>query len=395
MRLRAVNYSPAKPEPRSWVREGMVDVVGRISTTARLAMKLMLRTLVICGWAAISAGLAIAEQPLEKGVRGVATKAPQGIKIDGDLSEFRGSFCTPVEYFHTDLKNRPAQFFYMWDEEAFYAGLRTLDEKLMNQAPDDRLWEGDGVEWYFDTRRGTNFRNTAWEAGAVHCYWTGLTNGELKSRFCLRPGYLDAIPKIGVEVGVKKTPVGLDVEFKLPWKNFPEFKAQAGAVIAVDSELCYSDGGPRLYRSFAFGSPLSVSQPASLGRIQLVDKLDTGHWKACGPVMMPIRVDVPWGQANTKAHAFGHIALPPDHADQIGKIFFETRDLDGEKLGEYPATIEVIEKTGNFARATAHWPIDDAPPGAHQVTAVVYGKDGQALTRVAPRLVSVNWVTGY
>src|SRR3989442_7999919 len=81
---------------------------------------------------------------LAPGVRGVATRAPAGMKIDGDLSEFRGAFATPVEYFHEDpkdLRNRAAQFFYMWDEEAFYAGLRTLDEKQWNGADDDHLWE--------------------------------------------------------------------------------------------------------------------------------------------------------------------------------------------------------------------------------------------------------------
>src|SRR5437868_4109813 len=63
---------------------------------------------------------------LAPGIRGVATRAPKNMKIDGDLSEFKGAFCTPLEYFNVDLKNRAAQFFYMWDDDAFYAGLRTL-----------------------------------------------------------------------------------------------------------------------------------------------------------------------------------------------------------------------------------------------------------------------------
>src|SRR5689334_17589159 len=80
---------------------------------------------------------------LQPGVRGLATRAPQGMKIDGNLAEFKDAFCTPVCYFEGDLKNRAAQFFYMWDDEAFYAGLRTLDEKTANHAPDNQLWEGD------------------------------------------------------------------------------------------------------------------------------------------------------------------------------------------------------------------------------------------------------------
>ena len=145
------------------------------------------------------------------------------MKMDGDLSVFKDAFCTPVEYFNSDLKDRAGQFFFMWDDEAFYAGLRTLDTKPANNSDDDHLWEGDAVEWYFDTRQNENFRSHEWGgpggAGAVHCYWTGLKGTEVQGRFCLRPGYLDAIKKIGVEVAAKRTKNGMDVEFKLPWAN--------------------------------------------------------------------------------------------------------------------------------------------------------------------------------
>ncbi|MEE3371151.1 MAG: hypothetical protein VX346_17595, partial [Planctomycetota bacterium] len=77
---------------------------------------------------------------LAPGVRGVAPRAPQKMVIDGNLSEFQQAFCTPINYFHPDQKNRPAQFFYLWDDEAFYAGLRTLDETPANPAPDNQLW---------------------------------------------------------------------------------------------------------------------------------------------------------------------------------------------------------------------------------------------------------------
>src|SRR5258708_8568391 len=81
---------------------------------------------------------------LAGGVRGVATRAPKEMKIDGDLSEFKDAFSTPVEYFQPDnrnskdansgLRDRAAQFFYMWDEEAFYAALRTLDRHPADNA---------------------------------------------------------------------------------------------------------------------------------------------------------------------------------------------------------------------------------------------------------------------
>ena len=238
---------------------------------------------------------------LASGVRGIATRASEPVVLDGNLAEFRDAFCTPINYFHPDQQNRAAQFFYMWDDEAFYAGLRTLDQQRANHAPDDRLWEGDGVEWYFDTRRGPNFRSTTWtNDGSVHCYWVGLTGTEIAPRFCLRPGYLDAIPQLGVEVAARQTGSGMEVEFKLPWRNFSNFTPKSGEVIAIDAELCYSDGGPRVDRYFAYGSPLSVQQPASLAKVQLVDQLQHEHWPACGPVMMPLRCDTAWGTTDNR-----------------------------------------------------------------------------------------------
>ncbi|MDB6024101.1 MAG: hypothetical protein JWM68_324 [Verrucomicrobiales bacterium] len=339
---------------------------------------------------------------LQPGVRGVATRAPKEMKIDGDLSEFKDAFCTPVEYFNDDLKNRAAQFFYMWDDEAFYAALRTLDTKVANFAPDDHLWEGDAVEWYFDTRRDETFRSHDWpkeaNAGAVHCYWTGMKDTNVQGRFCLRPGFLEAIQKIGVEVGSKRTKVGLDVEFKMPWKNFPAFKAKAGEVIALDSELCYSDGDPdkkklRVYRAFVFGSPLSVQQPANLAKIQLVEKWDADAWKNGGPVATPFHCDTPWGQ-DTKPHVKAMMALPPNR-DEIGKVVFRILDLNGKTLGDFEGKIETFQAVGNFRRAVAQWPNDLAIPGAHQVIGIVYDTKGKELSRIAPRLVSVNWLPGY
>jgi hypothetical protein len=333
-------------------------------------------------------------QELKPGVRGLATRAPAEMKIDGDLSEFRGSFCTPVNYTHPQVGERAAQFFYMWDDEAFYAGLRTLDTKQANFAPDDRLWEGDGVEWYFDTRKGENFRGLDWGKGAVHCYWTGYNKTDVNPRFCLRPGYLDAIEKIGVQVAARKTDYGAEVEFKLPWANFPNFKAAAGELIALDAELCYSDGGPRVDRIFAYGSPLCVQQPAGQGVVQLVEKLERAHWKQCGAVMMPIRCDTAWTQP-TKAMVTGKMAIPPDHGDQIGKIVFRTIDLEGKTLGEYQGQVKSLHEAGRFSIAEAQWPSDAAPPGLHTLIGIVYAKDGKELCRVAPRMVSAGWVQGY
>jgi hypothetical protein len=221
-----------------------------------------------------------------------------------------------------------------------------------------------------------------------------LKGTNINGRFCLRPGFLSAIQKIGVEVASRATKNGMEVEFKLPWANFPSFKPKLNTVIALDAELCYSDGGPRVFRSFAYGSPLSVQQPASLGKVQLVDRLEPAHWKICGAVMMPLRCDTAWTQ-NSRPQVTGYIAVPPNRSDQIGKIIFRLLDLNGGTLGDFPGQIETFEAEGNFQRAIARWPSDLATPGAHELLGIVYDKRGNELTRVAPRLVSVNMNPGY
>jgi len=347
---------------------------------------------IVIGLLALVAGSQAAE--LAPGVRGVATRAPSGMKIDGDLSEWKDAFSTPVEYFNADLKNRAGQFFYMWDDEAFYAALRTLDQHPADNAADNQLWEGDAVEWYFDTRRDENFRGKDWGKGAVHCYWTGLTGTNVQPRFCLRPGYLDAIPKIGVEVGARRTAEGMEVEFKLPWANFPNFKAKVNEVIALDAELCYSDGKGRVFRSFVYGSPLSVQQPASQGRIQLVEKFEPDFWKVCGPVMAQVRADVPWTQKE-KGMTTAFMALPPTHSEDVGRVGFRLYDTNAKLILERPAEIETFSGNGNFKRASASWPIDAAAPGTYYLLGVIADQSGNELARIAPRMVSVNMAPGY
>jgi hypothetical protein len=331
--------------------------------------------------------------PLKAGVRLAVTRAKTPITIDGNLDEFATAVCTPVEYFHPDQNNRPAQFFYLWDNEAFYVGLRTLDEKIFS--PVDPLWEGDAVEWYFDTRRDSTFRDQKWGKGAVHCFWTAMKKAELNPRFCLRPGYLDAIAKTGVEVSARRWERGLEVEFKLPWVNFPNFTPKINEVIGIDAELSYSDGSQRSYRSFIFGSPLSVAQPGNLARVQLVDTLQKDHWEKCAAVMMPIRIDTAWSQGG-KPKVQARIALPVNHLEKIGKIMFQVSDLSGKLLGEFEAReTEILGSDPNFSRKVTTWPADLTAPGSYTAVAVIYDENGKELGRVAPRLVSVNMKQGY
>ncbi len=334
-----------------------------------------------------------------KAVRAVVPRAGEAPTIDGRLDEacYEAALCTPLEYFHRDAANRAAQFYYLWDDEAFYVGLRTLDEAAFS--PEAPLWEGDAVEWYFDVRRGDDFRSRSWpresRAGAVHCFFTPMTLGELAPRFTLRPGFEEAIPREGVEVAAQRTEHGLEVEFKLPWRNFPEFTPRAGEVIALDAELSYSDGGPRSYRSFVFGSPLSVQQPANLAQVKLGETLGATGWRVGGPVMMPLRIDVPWSQEGAP-HVVGQIAIPPTAGHIVERIVFQVSDLAGMILGEFEASEQrELAPSGDFVVREARWPAALAAPGHFQVVAIAYDAEGGEVTRVAPRMVSVNMEPGY
>jgi hypothetical protein len=329
----------------------------------------------------------------EEPVRAVIPKAATTPVIDGQLSEWDQALCTPIEYFNADLKNRPGQFFYQWDDEAFYVGVRTLDEKQF--APDDLFWVGDAVEWYFDTRPDPAERRLTWGPGAVHCFFTALTRDQVEPRFTLRPGFLDAIPKLGVKVAARKTDVGLEYEFKLPWSNFSGFHPAVGATLHLDAELSYSDGVSRSFRSFAFGGPLSVDEPANLAAARLVEGLDKKDWQECGPVMMPIRVDLPWKQ-DAAPVVKASIAMPPNRIQDVGRVIFHLVDLSGKSIGQYEADQEeVIQPQGQFVRRSTTWPSSVAAPGSYEVYAVVFDREGDELTRIAPRLASVNMEQGY
>lgn len=314
-------------------------------------------------------------------------------RIDGQLEEYEDAFCTPIEYFHADAKNRSAQFYYLWDDEAFYVAVRTLDGHPY--VPQELFWTGDAVEWYFDTRPLPAEERLRWGPGAVHCFLSALTLDTVQPQFLLRPGYEDAIPQIGIQVVGRRWEHGLEYEFCLPWSNFPSFHPHAGEELHLDAELSYSDGVARSFRSFVFSSPLSVECPANLARVQLVDKFEQDDWRWCGPAMMPIRVDAPWEQSGVP-QVRASIALPPNRSTSVGRVVFQILDTQGQVRQEFAAENEdPIDAKGNFTRQTATWAVDLAAPGTYHVQAVVYDRAGDELTRITPRLVSVNMDQGY
>jgi len=338
-----------------------------------------------------------AEAPvaLEAGVRGLVTLALTKVAVDGRLDEWGGAFCTPVHYGHRDLANRPAQFFYMWDDEAFYVGLRCLDARQANPAPLPATFNGDAVEFYLDTRSGEALRGKDWTPGAIHFFFSPFQGKEVRPRWVIRQGIAtsDTVLK-GVEIAATNGSDRYEVEFKLPWSNFPDFKPKPGAVLAIDAELCSGDGGTRTDRTFAYGSPLSVQQPASLAKVELVRSFEPEYFHAVGPDAFPMRVETPWAQPE-RARVQAVVAVPPAFAEIVGQVEIRLHDADGKVVKTLPAPVEAFGPKGlGFSRAVAQWSIDDFAPGSYFASARVLARTGKLITTVTPRMVDEANMTG-
>jgi hypothetical protein len=344
---------------------------------------------------------ALAAEPpvkLAPGVRGLVTRASSGgIKVDGKLSEWAGAFCTPVHYNHARLDDRAAQFYYAWDDTAFYVGLRALDRHRADLVPPANLQDGDAVEFYLDTRPGPALRGKDWSEGAIHFFFSAFEGERIGPRWVMRRGIATSNTKLqGVEVAASLLPgeVGYEVEFKLPWSNFPGFSARPGAVLALDAELCSGDGARRVDRTFAYGSPLSVQQPASQGMVELVEGLDPSYLGQVGPATFPLWVDTPWVQPE-RAQVRATLAIPPAFLDAVGDVEVRIHNTDGAVVRTLKAKVERFGPPElGFARAVASWSIDDFPPNTFLLTARVASKSGQTMTTVAPRLVQEAQMSG-
>jgi hypothetical protein len=336
-----------------------------------------------------------AATPLAAGVRGLVTRAAAKVVVDGSLKEWDTAFCTPVQYNHRDPENRAGQFFYLWDDEAFYIGMRCLDKKQANAAELKALYDGDGVEFYFDARPAAKLRGKEWSDGAIHFFFSPFEKDQLKPRWVMRQGIATSGTVLkGVEVKGSRTSASHEVEFKLPWSNFPGFQPKPGALLALDAELCYGDGGRRVDRTFAYGSPLSVTQPASLGLVELVKEFDPDYFASVGAAAFPMWVETPWNQPE-RGRVEAVVAIPPAFVSIVGLVEVRIHDVEGNVKKTIPATIESFgPKDLGFARARVRWSIDDFAPGTFFVTAKISAQTGKTIANVAPRLVQEAIISG-
>src|SRR5262249_3039 len=254
-----------------------------------------------------------------------------------------------------------AQFLFLWDEDNLYTGLRCLDLHPAHMAPDNRIYDGDAVEFYLDTRRGDQLGAAQFAAGTLHMFWTPFTGTAIKPRMQVRdlPVFRDFKLK-GAEIAARKTSWGYTAEFKLPWANFPGFKPKSGSILGIDCELCSSDGGPRVDRTFVYSSPRSVSTPASFGRVRLADRVAPDTLQDFGRVLLPLSIT----KSANYDWLYATACLSPTIAKQTMKL--EGRLLDS--AGKVRKTTAGARRTlpgSGFVLWSGAWELCDLPAGVY------------------------------
>jgi hypothetical protein len=318
-----------------------------------------------------------------KPVVGLIPKAQKPIKLGEKLAGWDGAFVTPVHVGHPDFANRGGLFYFLWDEKNLYVGLKCLDQKIAHVGTDNQIWNGDAVEFYLDVRRGTKLGEASFGPGTLHLFYTGFTGTEIKPRIQVRdlPAFRDFKLK-DAEVAASKTPWGYVVEFKLPWSNFPDFMPKDGEELGIDCELCSSDGGPRVDRSFVYSSPASVNSPASFGRVRLVEKIDPAQMKPFGRALLPLSVT----KSANYDWLYATAGVSPTIAAATAKLEGRIVDADGKTVKTTPGSRQTLEGSG-FVLWSGKWELFDLKEGTYTLEVTARDKDGKVLTSHALRLL--------
>jgi hypothetical protein len=313
---------------------------------------------------------------------GLIPKARQAIKVDGALDDWSGAFVTPLNTGHPNLFNRAAHVYWLWDEQALYIGLRALDAAPAHVANDNSIYDGDAIEFYLDTRQGADLGNPEFKPGTLHMFFTALTGKELKPRYGLRAHPTFATLKLkGVEMAAAKTPDGYALEFKLPWSNFPGFTPKPGTPLGIDVELCSSDGGKRVFRTFTYSSPESVQTPAAFGRVKLVDTLDPDSLASYSRALMPMDVQMPGN--------YGWIQIvscvSPTIAKSVGKVAVRLVDAEGRVRKSAVPKDSLVAGHWNFVRAELE--TFDVAPGTYTLLLTAFAAGGATIAERSMKVV--------
>jgi hypothetical protein len=308
-------------------------------------------------------------------VVGLIPRAAKPVAMDGKLNGWDGAFVAPVHVGHPDFDNRGAQFLFLWDDDALYVGLRALDRKPAHVGPDTALWDGDAVEFYLDTRGGADLGGKDFGPGTLHMFWTPFIGTDVKPRLRVRdlPAFKGFTLK-GAQVTGQKTAWGYTAEFKLPWANFPRFTPKAGELLGIDCELCSSDGGPRVDRTFVYSSPASVGSPSAFGRVRLVEKLAAAELKSYARALLPVSLT----KSANYDWLYATACLSPTIEKATAKVEGKVIDSDGKARKTTAGSRTALEGSG-FVLWRGSWELFDLPAGTYTVEISAIDKDGKAI----------------
>ncbi len=310
----------------------------------------------------------------EKPIVGVIPRAQKPIKMDGKLNDWDGAFIAPVHIGHPDFANRGGMFYFLWDEQNLYIGLRCLDQKRAHVAPDREIWNGDAVEFYLDTRRGDKLGGARFDPGTLHMFYTAFTNTEINPRMRVRdmPEFKD-FKLHGGEVAAEKTPYGYTAEFKLPWDNFPNFKAKANEVIGIECELCSGDGGRRSDRAFVFSSPAVVGSPSAFGRVKLVDHIEPNSLTPYRRALMPLSIT----RSANYSWLYATVCVSPTMAKSVAKVEGKLMNSSGKAVKA--SSLRSTATDSGFPLWSGAWEIFDLPPGVYTLELTAKDSAGKAI----------------
>jgi arylsulfatase A-like enzyme len=328
-------------------------------------------------------GYALAEVASKPAIVGLIPKATKPITLDGKLDEWDGAFVTPVHVGHPDWANRGGEFAYLWDHQNLYIGQRCLDQKPAHVGAENQLWNGDSVEFYLDTRSGRQLGTGQFGPGTLHMFFTPFTGTDVKPRFQVRdlPAFKD-FKLQGAEVAGQKTPWGYTAEFRLPWSNFPNFKPAPGTVIGIDCELCSSDGGPRVDRTFVYSSPASVGSPASFGKVELVEGIDPAQLKPLGRALLPLSLS----KSANYDWLYGTVCVSPTIAKEAARIEGKLLDAEGKVRKTSTGKRETLAGSG-FVLWQGAWELFDLPAGTYTLGLTAFDDKNNAITSRTVKLL--------
>jgi hypothetical protein len=315
---------------------------------------------------------------------GLIPHAQRPMVIDGRLDEWDGAFVAPVHVGHPDFANRGGQFLFLWDERNLYIGLRALDRIPIHTStgPNEKLYDGDAVEFYLDVRRGAELGAPSYTEGTLHMFWTAFTGADVRPRLQVRdlPGFRN-LRLNGVELAAQRTPWGYAAEFRMPWANFPNFAPRVGEFLALDCELCSSDGGSRVDRTFAFSSPASVSSPAAFGRVQLVDRAEGAALRPFGRALLPGAVT----KSANYGWVYATIGLSPTLDRDVTRVRGRIEDILGVER-KVSSGARLVTPDGQFVLWQGKWEVFDLPPGSYAVVIEALDAGGNVVVSRSIRL---------